>query len=90
MYILSVPGMVIRWIFLAFTLYSLYQAAGVGGHLWDIWAPVSSEKTETSHLAAFVGVVVILSIWLTGAISATVLMYFTWARFQSLREYHDA
>nr|AFK90350.1 hypothetical protein [Salmonella enterica subsp. salamae] len=51
MYILSVPGMVIRWIFLAFTLYSLYLAAGVWG-------------------------VVILSIWLAGAISATVLMYF--------------
>ncbi|ECF2559453.1 hypothetical protein E1944_21250 [Salmonella enterica subsp. enterica serovar Ahuza] len=56
-------------------------------HLWDIWTPVSSEKTETSHLAAFVGVVVILSIWLTGgAISATVLMYFTRARFQAPRE----
>lgn len=30
-YILLVPGMVIRWIFLAFTLYSLYLAAGVWG-----------------------------------------------------------
>lgn len=25
------------------------------GHLWDVWPPVGSEKTETSYLAAFVG-----------------------------------
>ncbi len=64
-YVLSVPGMVIRCICLAFTLYSLYLAAGVG-------------------------VVVILSIWLAGAILATILMYLTRARPQVPREYHDA
>lgn len=59
------------------------------GHLWDVWPPVGSEKTETSYLAAFVGGVVILSIWLIGAIPATILIYFTRARLQASREHRD-
>ncbi|EDA2592073.1 hypothetical protein A3U77_23090 [Salmonella enterica subsp. enterica serovar Urbana] len=79
-----------RWIFLVFTLYLLYLAAGMGVHLWDVWRPVSGEKPEAPHLATFVGGLVILSLWLCGAIPAAILMYFTRARLQASREYHDA
>ncbi|EBV5013390.1 hypothetical protein DO623_07285 [Salmonella enterica subsp. enterica serovar Montevideo] len=89
-FVIPVWGMVVRWIFLAFTLYLLYLAAGMGMHLWNVGHPVGSEKTEAPHLEAFVGVLVILSLWLGGAIPAVILMYFSRARLQAPREYHDA
>lgn len=89
-FVIPVWGMVVRWIFLAFTLYLLYLAAGMGVHLWDVWHPVSGEKPEAPHLAAFVGVLVILSLWLSGAIPAVILMYFSRAHLQAPRESHDA
>ncbi|EBA6265856.1 hypothetical protein Q3Z59_004597 [Salmonella enterica] len=79
-----------RWIFLAFTLYLLYLAAGMGVHLWDVWHPVSGEKPEAPHLATFVGVLVILSLWLCGAIPVVILMYFSRARLQASRKKQDA
>lgn len=89
-FVVPVWGMMVRWIFLAFTLYLLYLAAGMGVHLWDVWHPVSGEKPDTPHLEAFVVGGGILSLWLGGAIPVVILMYFSRARLQVPREYHDA
>ncbi|CAD6107515.1 Uncharacterised protein [Escherichia coli] len=84
-FVIPVWGIVVRWIFLAFTLYLLYLAAGMGVHLWDVWHPVSGEKTESPHLETFVGGLVILSLWVCGAIPAVILMYFSRARLRTTR-----
>lgn len=83
-YIIPVWGMVIRWIFLEFTLYSVYLATGMGVQVGNMWHPASGEKTESQFLTVFIRVMVILSIWLPGAIPASILCIFPGPGFRNL------
>lgn len=74
-YVVSVWGMVVRWIFLLFNLYMLYIATDMGIHLWSVWHPANSEKVADPSLVTLFGCIVLLVMWIPGVMLGGILLY---------------
>ncbi|EAA4188444.1 TPA: hypothetical protein G8L55_004507 [Salmonella enterica] len=74
-FIVPVWGMVIRWAFLLFNLYMLYTAADMGVHLWSVWHPANGEKVAAPSFVTLFGCLVLLAMWIPGAMAGGVLLY---------------